>query len=668
MCVASVPAFRRPTLTLLALGLCEVGCMTPPARHPGNGALAPQVMQRLAQGVLEVVTPKLEDEGVRYRDPLPVDLLPFAERRSKFLSVGTAFAIGPNQFLTAAHVLPASKSLREHYYLRDGAGATFEIGRITKYSQYRDVAEFELTSPPATIVPVQLNSGARVGDAVFTVGNAHGEGVVVRSGVLTSFTPEEMDGRWRFIRFSAPASPGNSGGPLVDEEGRAIGVVLRKSETENLNYALPVQELDSVDRKQTEFWSKGVPFSADGRQMFVDWRFASPLPTQLHELRALVERSYMEFVARGLADFDAKYATDIFPGSPRLGAFLRNPFIPFGIGQFSLVAGTGWTITSTPYTERELASGQWINFWTKDHRAQFILERPRGTPLQTFFDSPKRIADTITGVLALKRPFAGKRIPIESFGVPDERERWIDPVGRPWLTFVWHVGWADESVILHCTPNPAGPACEWDIVPVNSEGVYRINFKRNAARLTIAYYGRIRDWVEFLALPDDFKPKALAGKEVSVRLDKDVALDLGGFRGNLEIPSVTEDSFLYAYGAPAAPGTLETLFYEVRLKPRSTKAYQVGLEKVFEPTSASSEKDTNLWRMLQKGESPYNGVVEFDGKDNAVRSVGKSDRDSTPAMLDIYYCRSGPEDEKAELEKTCAQLAKTLKVIDPGPR
>ncbi|MCT7094643.1 trypsin-like peptidase domain-containing protein, partial [Salmonella enterica] len=58
--------------------------------------------------------------------------------------------------------------------------------------------------------------------------------------LYTSQTPEEQDGRWKWLRFSAAASPGNSGGPLLDKDGKVIGVVVMKSPDENLNYALPI--------------------------------------------------------------------------------------------------------------------------------------------------------------------------------------------------------------------------------------------------------------------------------------------------------------------------------------------------------------------------------------------------------------------------------------------
>ena len=78
---------------------------------------------------------------------------------------------------------------------------------------------------------------------MFAVGNALGEGVVIRDGVYTSDSPEEQDGKWNWLRFTAAASPGNSGGPLVDRHGQLIGVVLRKSPSENLNYALSIAQV-----------------------------------------------------------------------------------------------------------------------------------------------------------------------------------------------------------------------------------------------------------------------------------------------------------------------------------------------------------------------------------------------------------------------------------------
>ena len=88
-----------------------------------------------------------------------------------------------------------------------------------------------------------MNKSPMLNQKVYAVGNALGEGIVIRDGLYTSDTPEEEAGEWKWIRFSAAASPGNSGGPLLDQSGNVIGIVLRKSPNENLNYAIPMAEV-----------------------------------------------------------------------------------------------------------------------------------------------------------------------------------------------------------------------------------------------------------------------------------------------------------------------------------------------------------------------------------------------------------------------------------------
>jgi hypothetical protein len=581
-------------------------------------------------------------------------------------SIGTAFAIPNGHFVTAAHVLSADQSQHTRFYLRSATGVMIEIGRIVRYSDYRDVAEFEPVSPVPNVIPLEIATAVRVGDPVFTVGNALGQGVVIRGGTVTSFTAEDQAGRWEYIRYTSPASPGNSGGPLVDAGGRVLGVVVRKSPTENLNIALPMAEAAKVATTESEFRTKGIQFHADHKQLFEEWRFSSPLPATLGELRAAVRKGHNAFAAKGMGDLEAKYGGDIFPRHQNLATYMRSATIPFGIGHFSLDSSGKWKITHLNYANRELAPGQWAYFATEHHYAEIILARPKGTPLERFYESPKALAETIIRLLDLKRPYAGREIPFDSFGEPAERDRWTDVAGRPWLTYVWRLGFSDESVILDCLTNPAGLACQWNMVQSSQEDRHRFNMKWHAARVTLSYYGRISDWVEFLRLPDAYKPKALSGSNVAVHLEKKLALDVGGFRGNIAAPFLSEDSTLYAYVAPDASAADGARFVEVKVKVRSDKAYEIGVERVFEPAVDSPEQHAKFWGKLQKPEAPYNGVAQFDGKHNLVRSVGKPDSTLSPGVLDLYICKSDPEDDRSELEKTCANLVKTLKVFEPA--
>ena len=59
------------------------------------------------------------------------------------------------------------------------------------------------------------------------------------SALAMTYYPD--DSRDRFIQFDAACNPGNSGGPMINAEGRQVGVVVAKSFQEQaINYAIPI--------------------------------------------------------------------------------------------------------------------------------------------------------------------------------------------------------------------------------------------------------------------------------------------------------------------------------------------------------------------------------------------------------------------------------------------
>ena len=85
---------------------------------------------------------------------------------------------------------------------------------------------------PAVIAPAVLGNPAalRIGSEVFAVGNPFGlygsisDGVV--SGLERSFRdPETEIVHTGLIQIDAAVNPGNSGGPLLDRDGRVVGIV-----------------------------------------------------------------------------------------------------------------------------------------------------------------------------------------------------------------------------------------------------------------------------------------------------------------------------------------------------------------------------------------------------------------------------------------------------------
>ena len=97
----------------------------------------------------------------------------------------------------------------------------------------RDIAVLTPAALPSLVLPATMGSAAslRVGDEVYAVGNPLGlvgsmsAGVV--SGLERDFTPPGRGQMLRdLIQFDAAVNPGNSGGPLLDQGGRVVGIVI----------------------------------------------------------------------------------------------------------------------------------------------------------------------------------------------------------------------------------------------------------------------------------------------------------------------------------------------------------------------------------------------------------------------------------------------------------
>ena len=272
----AVTGLRSAALVILAL-LAGGGVHAAP--------LTGELQKQVRAATFEVVLKKPEKDTLTYEKPLPLELIPFQERNDKYRSVGTAFAISPGTFVTAAHVIGASiTSQFGAPAIRDGDGKVYPIDRILKYSNHEDFVLFTVTGAPP-VTPLATNTAAAIDDPVFAVGNALGEGIVIRDGLLTSLTPEAQDGRWKWLRFSAAASPGNSGGPLLDAQGRVIGLVAAKTPNENLNYALPIDRLLNAPDKSGTFEvreSFGIPKLLRGT-VVADYKETLPLPLAFPE-------------------------------------------------------------------------------------------------------------------------------------------------------------------------------------------------------------------------------------------------------------------------------------------------------------------------------------------------------------------------------------------------
>jgi|GEM_PF-4345616 predicted Zn finger-like uncharacterized protein len=112
---------------------------------------------------------------------------------------------------------------------------------VLSISGTHDVALLKCDSYEITSIAPAEKSQCSVGDRVYAIGNPLGNMIhSVSSGILSAWV--EFNGK-QWIQTDTTMNHGNSGGPLIKEDGKVIGIStcgLLGKDIENLNFAIPI--------------------------------------------------------------------------------------------------------------------------------------------------------------------------------------------------------------------------------------------------------------------------------------------------------------------------------------------------------------------------------------------------------------------------------------------
>jgi S1-C subfamily serine protease len=235
-----------------------------------NGGFDPAaIYDRLSPGVVTILsifgggTSLLEDEGEGGQ--------------------GSGFVIdGNGDIATNAHVVTTQRG--DSTVTADQVYVEFSDGnrvaaRIVGHDPNADVALLKVNPEGLSLTPLRLgqSESIAVGEPVAAIGSPFGERQSLSIGVISaldrtiqSLTQFEIGDA---IQTDAAINPGNSGGPLLDAEGRVIGINAQiKSQSgggEGVGFAIPV---DAVRRSLDALREKGrVDYGYLGVETLTIW-------------------------------------------------------------------------------------------------------------------------------------------------------------------------------------------------------------------------------------------------------------------------------------------------------------------------------------------------------------------------------------------------------------
>jgi serine protease Do len=150
-------------------------------------------------------------------------------------TLGSGFFVAADRVLTNAHVLcPAGETLEVH--TSDGRQGT---GRPIHAKEDLDLALVQVEGLSGIPLPLGDAGSLRVGDRVVVVGAPRGMEFSVTQGGISNMDRVMLG--IAYLQTDAAVNPGNSGGPMLDDRGRVVGVVsLKRMDAEGIALVLPI--------------------------------------------------------------------------------------------------------------------------------------------------------------------------------------------------------------------------------------------------------------------------------------------------------------------------------------------------------------------------------------------------------------------------------------------
>ena len=235
------------------------------------------------------------------------------DRRGQWIrSVGSGFVISPDGVIvTNEHVIAGGEAIEVTF-----ADSTHALATVVGAVVAVDLAVLKVLLPrklPA--LTFGDSNKLRIGDPVFTIGNALGLGISVSEGIVSALDRDIKTSPYdAYIQTDAALNHGNSGGPLVDEAGKVVGVasalISPTTGYAGLGFAIPSNEANFIVTRLLKFGT-----------VRPGW-----IGLQLQDVTADLADGF------GLRHPEGGIVVAVTPGSPAAEAGLRVGDIITGVG------------------------------------------------------------------------------------------------------------------------------------------------------------------------------------------------------------------------------------------------------------------------------------------------------------------------------------------------
>jgi hypothetical protein len=601
--------------------------------------------------VFEIVLEKPADEQIEYEEEINWEFVPFHIRTDKYDSIGTAFAISRTELMTAFHVMEGD---HEKYYVRDSRKNIYEVDTVTGGSKEKDYLIFTVKGKTFNKI-FKFERKYNIGDPVFSIGNALGEGIVVRDGLVLGEVPEEDSGRWNELKTSVGSNPGNSGGPIVTPNGKVIALLT--AHKDNIVYSTPVDAILNDDRSIFLYREKEryYHFLLANRLRNV-FETQVSLPGTYTNLNRLFRESYNKH-------YDDSMSV-LFEKAPEYINGTDNDYLLHGLrnSQTTYLSSNdlyisyvdsdddNWKLYNPAYYTYNLDDDGMLYQREYSNVYFYKIKKPKSVSLEKICTDPKYIMDTILQNIRTERKIWYDKYRILSYGEPVSTGLFRDSLGRTWITANWKIGFEDNVLIMYILPLPDGPFIMTTKQDNDFFHEYNWDLQKSCDHLFTVYGADFDEWGDFFALTQ-YIPDFLKNMRFNWNSKEQV------FSLNCDNLSISADKRVFDWNNKSEL-YLFPFWYKQNNKPEFgirkvvLCGDQRGKENIIiylntKPGTILGTSYADNWNDLILGKFPFNGIPVISIRDNNgfMGSIIKAKQPDPDICFSLYLKMEAPQSE-----------------------
>lgn len=152
-------------------------------------------------------------------------------------SLGSGFAVGENCIVTNAHVIENERDITVESY----GGDEYEAS-VLGINKKEDIAVLVVKDAHFPYLGIAELSEMKTGDDIYAIGAPKGMAYTLTKGGISA--KERAVGAQTYIQIDAPINKGNSGGPLLNDDGKVLGMnTLKMTDSEGIGLAIPMDRV-----------------------------------------------------------------------------------------------------------------------------------------------------------------------------------------------------------------------------------------------------------------------------------------------------------------------------------------------------------------------------------------------------------------------------------------